>query len=152
MTRFFLLTLFLVFSFIPSIAQAACSSPAGEAGEQIYNADYKTMQFCDGTNWISMKGGNISGGSQIDGGCTGVSAIPWGVATDCSNICNIDLFNGAIAGVCPSGYSTVIVGAPREMCNTSAYGSLQGAGCYCGGGVGGSNNTYFRAPTLCIKD
>lgn len=33
---------------------AACTSPAGVEGEQVYNTDYATMQFCDGTNWISM--------------------------------------------------------------------------------------------------
>ncbi|HPF78603.1 MAG TPA: hypothetical protein PLF01_04840, partial [Alphaproteobacteria bacterium] len=44
---------------IPSQAQAACTSPAGAEGDQIYNTTHKTMQFCNGTNWISMKGGAI---------------------------------------------------------------------------------------------
>ena len=38
----------------PSTLNAACTSPAGIEGEQIYNTDYATMQFCDNTNWISM--------------------------------------------------------------------------------------------------
>lgn len=39
------------------MAQAACVNPSGDEGKQIYNTSYKTMQFCDGTNWIAMKGG-----------------------------------------------------------------------------------------------
>jgi hypothetical protein len=35
-------------------AVAACTNPAGTAGNQMYNADYATMQFCDGSTWISM--------------------------------------------------------------------------------------------------
>lgn len=31
----------------------------------VYNVDYKTVQFCDGTNWISMNGGG--GGGSLDG-------------------------------------------------------------------------------------
>jgi len=39
---------------LPSKLYAACTSPAGIEGEQVYNTDYATMQFCDNTNWISM--------------------------------------------------------------------------------------------------
>ena len=35
-------------------ASAACTLPTGVEGETLYNTDYATMQFCDGTNWISM--------------------------------------------------------------------------------------------------
>lgn len=36
-------------------AYADCASPTGVEGEQVYNLTYKTMQFCDGSNWYSMK-------------------------------------------------------------------------------------------------
>lgn len=49
-----LLLLAAVTALAPSMLYAACTSPAGIEGEQIYNTDYATMQFCDGTNWISM--------------------------------------------------------------------------------------------------
>ena len=39
---------------VPSPAQAACSSPTGAAGDQIYNSTVSLMQFCNGTNWINM--------------------------------------------------------------------------------------------------
>lgn len=42
-------------------SRPACSSPAGDEGDMVYNVDYKTVQFCDGTNWISMAGGGGGG-------------------------------------------------------------------------------------------
>jgi hypothetical protein len=42
----------------PSLARADCATPAGVEGEIYYNVDYATMQFCDGTNWISMAAGS----------------------------------------------------------------------------------------------
>lgn len=35
-------------------AFAACTNPAGIAGQVGYNSDYATMQFCNGTSWVSM--------------------------------------------------------------------------------------------------
>ncbi|NBX67154.1 MAG: hypothetical protein EBQ96_09180 [Proteobacteria bacterium] len=43
-----------------SVAQsafAACASPVGNEGEMIYNDDFNVMQYCTGTDWISMAGG-----------------------------------------------------------------------------------------------
>jgi hypothetical protein len=48
----------LVFLLLGSTsASADCTNPPGVESQQLYNADYNTMQFCDGTNWWSMKGG-----------------------------------------------------------------------------------------------
>ena len=33
---------------------AACTNPAGEEGQVVYNSTHKVMQFCDGTNWQAM--------------------------------------------------------------------------------------------------
>lgn len=47
---------------LPHPARAAgCSGPVGNEGDFIYNADYHNMQFCNGTDWISM--GSAGGGS-----------------------------------------------------------------------------------------
>lgn len=46
---FFLTTLFPT-----SSAQAACTNPAGVAGEMRYNWDEKMMQYCNDTDWVSM--------------------------------------------------------------------------------------------------
>lgn len=56
---------FMVFT--ATAAQADCSNPAGEEGVVIYNADYKVMQFCNGTNWISMASTFAQGAWQISG-------------------------------------------------------------------------------------
>lgn len=53
-------------------AYAACSNPAGEEGKNIYNTTHKTMQFCDGTDWWSMKSG---GATSSGGGPTGVQVF-----------------------------------------------------------------------------
>lgn len=54
MLRIILLSLSFVLSFLPSIAYAACSNPTGVEGEIVYNFDHNVMQFCNGTNWVSM--------------------------------------------------------------------------------------------------
>lgn len=41
----------------PVPALADCANPAGVESQIVYNADYKTMQFCDGTDWVNMGGG-----------------------------------------------------------------------------------------------
>lgn len=35
-------------------ARADCARPKGREGEMVYNSDYAVVQFCDGSNWISM--------------------------------------------------------------------------------------------------
>jgi hypothetical protein len=40
---------------------AGCSNPTGNEKDIVYNDDYHTYQFCDGTQWISM-GKPIAGG------------------------------------------------------------------------------------------
>jgi hypothetical protein len=47
-------------------AEAACTNPAGDAGKQVYNSSFGIMQFCNGTNWISMAGGSTAGGGGSD--------------------------------------------------------------------------------------
>jgi len=52
-------------TFDPDDARAVCSAPAAGAGEIIYNATDKVLQYCDDTDWIAM---NLPGASS--GGCT----------------------------------------------------------------------------------
>jgi hypothetical protein len=46
-------------------ARAACSNPTGNEADMIYNGDYHTYQFCDGTTWRGMGGGGGSGGLTL---------------------------------------------------------------------------------------
>ena len=41
----------LILALAPGIARAACSSPTGSEGQLMYNNDYHTPQYCDGTVW-----------------------------------------------------------------------------------------------------
>ena len=53
-------------------AFAACTSPPGTEGDQFYNTTYHTMQFCNGTNWMNMGTGGITGIGTLTNGdlCT----------------------------------------------------------------------------------
>jgi len=51
-------------------AFAACSNPAGTAGEVIYSDTQKIIQYCDDANWVRM---NRTPGSG-SGGCAGPAA------------------------------------------------------------------------------
>lgn len=57
---------FAIFTLLTGAARADCTSPSGEEAVIIYNDTHKTMQFCDGTRWISMLGG-VGGGSGSGG-------------------------------------------------------------------------------------
>lgn len=55
----------------PQSALAACTGPAADEGNMIYNDDYNVMQFCNGTDWIGMAGGVTSSGSTLADGDKG---------------------------------------------------------------------------------
>jgi len=46
----------LLMSLASNAAYAACTSPAGNEGDVLYNTDFKVVQFCNDTSWISMSG------------------------------------------------------------------------------------------------
>jgi len=57
----------LCVSAVASASWAACSSPAGEAGQIVFAGNASMMVFCDGTNWVSMSGGtNVSIGGTVN--------------------------------------------------------------------------------------
>lgn len=39
---------------------ADCANPAAVEADTLYNADDKTMQYCDGGQWWAMKGIQVS--------------------------------------------------------------------------------------------
>ena len=84
---FILLIVLSTLILLPAAAIAACSNPTGIEGDQVYNQTYSTMQFCDGTNWYSMKGGSsdtLSGLSCDDGEIAkwSVGSSAWICGTD----------------------------------------------------------------------
>jgi hypothetical protein len=67
MIRFRLLAVLLsiLACFAARPAHAACSSPAGTETQIMYNQDYHTFQFCNGTAWMSMSGGGGPGSGPM---------------------------------------------------------------------------------------
>ncbi|MDR3450482.1 MAG: hypothetical protein P4M15_12195, partial [Alphaproteobacteria bacterium] len=59
----------------PSAYAAACSSPAGNAGDVIYSSSSNVMAYCNGTVWIAMgNSSNVSFGTLTTGDfCTATS-------------------------------------------------------------------------------
>lgn len=93
--KFLCVAILIFFVAASSVARADCTDPVGVEGQIIYNLDFKAPQFCDGTNWWSMKSGGgglpacsegdaliVSGGSWI---CTSSLPTPVVVGTQTSN-------------------------------------------------------------------
>jgi hypothetical protein len=51
-------------AFLPAapVYAGTCSNPTGNESDIKYNTDYHTMQFCNGTTWMSMAGGGAGSG------------------------------------------------------------------------------------------
>lgn len=71
--RFGRLSLFILLLgaalFASAPASADCDEPVAPAGRTIYNVDFKTFQYCDGTDWIAMHGAPESTGPS---GCDNI--------------------------------------------------------------------------------
>ena len=62
------LSLYLLFALIflaAGPARADCSNPADPEKSMVYNNDYHTYQFCNGTQWLSMGGGGAGSGMTL---------------------------------------------------------------------------------------
>ncbi|TKW60811.1 MAG: hypothetical protein DI628_07940 [Blastochloris viridis] len=60
----------------PVAVWAACTSPAGNAGAVIFSTTAKTMQYCNGTNWVNT-GASVPAATQS--GCTNPTGAPGAV-------------------------------------------------------------------------
>lgn len=69
-------------TFLGRSAEAACTSPAAEAGARKYFSGPKTYKLCDGTNWIEFKT-NTSLAA-----CTGAGKMDWDVARTAYKVCD----------------------------------------------------------------
>lgn len=85
MLRLFLLLCVLA----PSWAFAVCTNPAGDAGHIIFNTTAKTMQYCNGTNWVNTGASNPT---ATQSGCVSPTAVAGTVhyasATGVIQFCN----------------------------------------------------------------
>jgi len=99
--------------FMPSLAHADCSNPAGVESEIVYNTSFLTMQYCDGTNWIVMhQPGSGSGGCSSPAGIE--SEIVYNTSFSVMQACagNQWMAMGPLGGVPPEGdFASVSAGA-----------------------------------------
>ncbi|NBU58525.1 MAG: hypothetical protein EBS23_01860 [Betaproteobacteria bacterium] len=100
-TRPIILTAALLLFLTHASAHAACSSPEGVEGELVYNGAYKTVQFCDGSSWISMSG---TMANESDPEISTLSANKWcaanagGTAIECNQNTPTTSAAGAVTG------------------------------------------------------
>ncbi len=103
-------------------AYAACISPVGDHGDMLYNRDHTVMQYCNGTNWISMDASRAGGGGDNLGNHT---------ATQDLDLANFKATNAAI----PTASADLTNKAYVDAAVASAAGSNGGNS---GGSGGGS--------------
>ncbi len=116
----YILALPALLALAPSAAAAACSSPTGQAGDIVYNADYALMQFCNGAQWVSM----ASSGALTE----------------------LDPHVGTLT---PSNFCTSNAGGTQIVCSVAAVNlATQVAGnlgvSHLGGGSNASSSTFWR--------
>ena len=68
MTMKFIFLLHIAFIFISfnSSAQAACSSPTGQASQTRYDFTANKLYYCNDTDWVEMGGSGGGGGSSVN--------------------------------------------------------------------------------------
>lgn len=65
--REIILPIILLALFLPAAAFAACASPAGNAGDFMYNRNVAVYQYCNGTAWVEMGPAGTGGGNGYNG-------------------------------------------------------------------------------------
>jgi hypothetical protein len=100
-------------TFATSAAHAACSNPNGEEAEFIYNGDHKVMQFCNGTNWISMASSFTQGAWQVSGTHVLYNDGNVGIGTDSPNA-KLSVAGNVSASSFNATFTTVTASSPTS--------------------------------------
>ncbi len=113
--KLFAVILFLsVFSVLP--AHAACINPVGDHGDMLYNRDHTVMQYCNGTNWVSMDASRAGGGSDNLGDHTATKDLDMtthkivnaAIPTSSADVTNKAYVDAAVASAASSGQQSAV--------------------------------------------
>ncbi len=86
--HYILFTLFCaVILFTSSTAFAVCTSPDGVEGQMVYNVDYKTIQYCNDTNWIPTTDRKAFGSGNCTNPVREEGAIIYNEAQNVPQVC-----------------------------------------------------------------
>lgn len=127
-----LFSAFLVLMLLASgTTMAACSNPAGDAGHVIFNTTVKTMQYCNGTDWINAgavianapQTGCISltgaaGGTNAGAGGTGGAGGAFGAAGSPGGAGTAGNASAGLAGSAGGAAGAAITGSGYVLTNT----------------------------------
>lgn len=153
----FTLTLLAVF-LLPLAAHAACTSPAGNAGEVVFSTTAKTMQYCNGTNWVNTGASNPA---ATQSGCTSptgpAGAVVYNGSLGVIQFCNGQNWvntacasnrtpGGSGCGGKPAGAIQYVGGSVNELqfCDSTNWVTM-GWGC---SGSGGSSTPADTTPPV----
>lgn len=132
------LAVFSAFMFLPYMAYAACSAPAGNAGSLNYSTADSKFQYCDGTSWASLLDESSGGASELgdltDGKYIG-NSLYLGVEAGAAVTLTTSLYSTSL------GYSTL-----RNNTSGANNTAVGHAGLY--SNTTGSNNTALGYATL----
>lgn len=131
-----------VISTVP--AHAACNSPPGGAGDQIYNSTHNVMQYCNGNLWIAMGSGGGGSGSDTLGdlACNNAETIEFDGT-------NWNCVGGKVSRTGDTMTGTLDVAAPTAgtHATTKAYVDAAIAGVAGASGGGGGATCYYANGT-----
>ena len=142
-----LLALFIFFS-AHNVAYAACTSPAGVAGDVVYNTAQKTFQYCNNSNWVGM---NAKPGSG-SGGCTNPTLAEGQIVYNADNRVlqgcagNVHRGFGPLGGGVGNGWKD-ISGRLQHTCGIHTDGTLWCWGYNLYGTLGDNSTTNRTGPT-----
>ncbi|PZO87831.1 MAG: hypothetical protein DI626_03080 [Micavibrio aeruginosavorus] len=123
------------FGFYAAPAMAACVNPVGDHGDMLYNRDHTVMQYCNGSDWISMDASHASGAGDNLGDHT---------ATQDLDMASFKVKNAAIPTAAADVTNKAYVDAAVASAAGSGSGNSGGGTCYYSNG--GCGQGFSKMP------
>ncbi len=141
--------LFVLFFVFSAPAHATCINPVGDHGDMLYNRDHTVMQYCNGTNWISMDASRAGGGADNLGNHTATKDLDMAsfkvknaaIPTASADLTNKAYVDAAVASAAGSGGGNT--GTTCMYFSTS-----NNSACPAGWSQAGADQSYFPVTGL----